>query len=798
MDRFYLLVVLSVVICLGLPTVPSSSSLAGALLLTVSGLALCVGTAVCRPRIMRQQRHRVQVCLLCVTALLLYPLQLSLQLEHDTQLLQRVDSQPRLLVGTIVGLPKRSGAGWQFFFKTTTAQLGGGLAAESVVLDVRWYLPLETNYGGVVGNLQLPDLKEGQAWQMELAVKPITAPANPSQGWREGNLWVQGVLLGAQVRYRTESTVDGIRQWPRATLVHDSPSFRQQVADGLARCCAAYSAYPLWLALTIGERPFSAELWQGLRNAGLNHILSISGMHIALVFQWCLLLGLVVRCLPLSHSLRVALLWCCAGGVATLYAWLAGFAIPTQRALWTLLLLIALGLLRRRASGWSMHLLLTAGMLLVWPALLVSVSFWFTVVALGLLIAMQWLQRKPRGWRDHGRAFAIAQLWFSVGLFPLSLLYFQGLAPWALLINLVLVPYIALLLFPALCLVTALQILHMHWPLSWLPAAWQLLDGLFAPLLQLLLAMDAEQAWWSLPQLHLIELALITISLVSLGFICIAQRCAVVLVIILLLWRGSEISGARVHVIDVGQGSATLLQIGHHGALLDAGPAVGDWSATENIILPYLQYYRVTQLDWVLLSHDDSDHTGNVDLLRQRFPHLVLYADFRDDALPCRQLPTMWQGVKLDVLWPQAPQHSDNESSCVVQAELHGLRWLLPGDLGAAESALLAKHAGLTTDVLVLGHHGSKTSSSIGWLKQLHPRLSIASAGRLNRFGHPSNDVQARLQLLQIPLLSTAEHGAILFSQQQESWQFQTYRQQRFPAWLEKLSQDAVSQHRNR
>lgn len=747
---------------------------------------------------MAPQRHWLQVCLLCVTALLLYPLQLSLQLEHDVQLLQRVDSQPRLLVGEIVGLPKRSAAGWQFFFKTTSAQLGGEQTVEPAVLDVRWYLPLETFYGGVVGNLQLPNLKEGQVWQLELAVKPITAPANPSQGWREGNLWVQGVLLGAQVRYRAESTADGIRQWPRATLLNDSSSVRQQVADGLARCCATYSAYPLWLALTLGERPFSAEMWQGLRNAGLNHILSISGMHIALVFQWCLLLGLVVRCLPLSHSLRVALLWCCAGTVATLYAWLAGFAIPTQRALWTLLLLITLGLLRRRASGWSMHVLLTAVMLLVWPALLVSVSFGFTVVALGLLIAMQWLQRRPRGWRDHCRAFAVAQLWFNIGLLPLSLLYFQGLAPWALLINLMLVPYIALLLFPALCLVTALQLLNSCWPLSWLPAVWQLLDDLFAPLLQLLLAMDAKQAWWSLPQLHLGELALITISLISLGFISAAQRCAVFIVIVLLLWRASDISGARVHVIDVGQGSATLLQIGHHGALLDVGPAVGDWSATEQFILPYLQYYRITQLDWVLLSHDDSDHTGNIALLQQRFPHLVLYADFRADALPCRQLPTQWRGFKLKVLWPLVPQRSDNESSCVVQVELPGLRWLLPGDLGAAEAALLTQHAGLTTDVLVLGHHGSKTSSSVGWLKQLQPRLTIASAGRLNRFGHPSNEVQARLQLLQIPLLTTAEQGAILFTQQQGRWQFQAYRQQRFPAWLEKLSQDAVSQHRNR
>jgi competence protein ComEC len=228
------------------------------------------------------------------------------------------------------------------------------------------------------------------------------------------------------------------------------------------------------------------------------------------------------------------------------------------------------------------------------------------------------------------------------------------------------------------------------------------------------------------------------------------------------------------------------------------GPAFGDWSATEQIIVPYLQYYRIQQLDWVLLSHNDADHTGDVELLRQWYPSVQLYADFRADAKPCQQLPGHWRGFDMQVLWPDGEQYSDNESSCVVSVRHQQMQWLVPGDLGGAEAALLAKQPQLRTNVLILGHHGSKNSSSIRWLQQLQPQLAIASAGRINRFGHPSLDVQARLQLLQIPLLSTADDGAIVFTKQQSGWRFAGFRQQRYPAWLEKLSQDAVSQHRNR
>lgn len=799
MDRFYLLVVASAIGCLLLPTLPSSAVLCAVLM----GL-LSLYIASCRwgalNHIRAQYCRRILAsCLLSMTVMLLYPLQLSLQLEKDATLLSQLTPQSQRIVGEVVGLPRRSAAGWQFVLKTTSPQRGSS-APVPLLIDMRWYLPMNSDYGDAKADLQLPELKEGQLWQFELQLKPIVATANPSQSWREANFWVQNVLVSAQVRYQHTTTATGSFWLPRATLLNNRVTLRQQLADGIARCCANYAAYPLWLALTIGERPFSAQMWQGVRIAGLNHILSISGMHIALVFQWCLLLGWWMRALPIPERIRAGVLWCAAATCAVLYSWLAGFAIPTQRALWSLLVLVVLSLWHRRASAWSTHLLLTCAMLCMWPALILSVSFWYTVTALTVLISLQWLQVSPQGLRGYCKALLTSQLVFSLSLVPLGLCFFQGIALWALPINLVLVPYIALVLFPATCLTALLQLII---PLCfgeqpWLAVVWQCLDWLYRPLLDLLLALDGTQGWLSMPSLTVPEIVLVSLMIVTCCWLSRQGRLVSIACVALLGWQASDVSAPRVHLIDVGQGNATLLQAGHYGALIDAGPAVGDWSATAQLLLPYLQYYRIDHLEWVLLSHDDSDHTGDVDVLKRRYPELVLYADFRQDAKSCRALPTRWRGFSLQHFWPNQPQHSDNESSCVVQVSKQGLTWLLPGDLGAAEPSLLTQYPDLSTTVLILGHHGSKSSSSVAWLRQLKPQLAITSAGRLNRFGHPSPEVIARLQLLQIPLRTTADDGALVFTEQGSEWRLQQHRSHRSPAWMEKLSQDAVSQLRNR
>lgn len=725
------------------------------------------------------------VCSVMMTAILLYPTVLSYQITQQALAYQELPASELRVTGTITGLPRRTELGWQFYFQVHSVSEQASVALKYPLVELRWYPPISFDNGDAAVEIQLPELKEGQRWQFELRLKPVVSVANPGQGWREGNEWVHEVLWTGAVRYDQTTA--------QALLLENKHSLRQQLADAIAKCCQHYQNYPLWLALTIGERPFSDDLWQGLRNTGLNHILSISGMHIGLLFQWCLLLAWIFRLLPLSQGQRMVLLWLSAALAALGYSYIAGFAIPTQRALWSLVLMTVLMMLRRRASQLSQHLLLTTLMLLSWPALLVSVSFWFTVTALSVLLLLQWVLPVKPSLMTKIRAFFQIQVVFTVALLPISLFVFQGIAPWALLINIVMVPYIALVLFPLLLLCCGIQLCFSS--ANWAQVCWQWLDVLYSPLWWLLHHVDG---WYSLPELSKVDVGLVLVLLLGVGISRRYVRAAGVVAIGVVLMYPHTTSQKALHIIDVGQGSAMLLQDGAHGALIDIGPAIENWSATEQTVLPYLSFYGINTLDWVLLSHDDTDHTGDLTLLQQQWPALKVYADFGSSTLPCKSLPSVWRGFNLAVLSSGTTHANDNDNSCVVRVEQGDFSLLNPGDLGKAEADFLRQAPRLHSQVLVLGHHGSQSSSSIAWLQRVQPSLAVASAGRLNRFGHPSTAVQQRLSLLQIPLLSTAEHGAIRFYQSKDGWLYQSYRATRAPAWLEKLQADAVSRYRNR
>ncbi len=771
MERFCLAVLLSVCATLVCPSLADWQLLGATLIICALASAFLPSSW--------------SVCSALMTAILLFPTVLSYQVTQQARAYQAMPMSELRLTGTITGIPRRTELGWQFYFQLQSVSEQAAVALQHPLLELRWYQPIRYDNGDDAVEIQLPELKEGQRWQFDLALKPLASVANPGQGWREANGWVHGVLWTGSVRYQQNTA--------QAQLLENNASIRQQLADAMASCCQQYQNYPLWLALTLGERPFSDDLWQGLRNTGLNHILSISGMHIGMLFQWCLLFGGLFRLLPLSQAQRMTLLWISAALLALGYSYVAGFAIPTQRAVWSLFVMTALMILRRRASFASQHLLLTTVMLLSWPALMVSVSFWFTVTALTVLVVLQWCLPAKTGLKQAIQSFFIAQLVFTVALLPLSLLIFQGLAPWALLINLVMVPYIALVLFPLLLLCCAFLLMFSQ--ASWLALCWQMLDQLYSPLWWLLHHVDG---WISFALLSPVDVGLIA----GLLLICIKRsfflRLASIAGIYLLLANAQATSQHAVHIIDVGQGSAMLLQDGAHGALLDIGPAMGSWSATKQTLLPYLSFYGIHQLDWLLLSHNDTDHTGNLAVLLERWPTLQIYADFGAQVKPCKDLPSAWRGFQLQVLSSGTKHSNDNDNSCVVKVQQGSFTLLNPGDLGHAEAALLAQGVPVASQVLLLGHHGSQSSSSIGWLQQVKPALAVASAGRLNRFGHPSVSVQQRLSLLQIPLISTAEQGAIRFYPSQQQWLYQSYRDSRAPAWLEKLQSDAVSRYRNR
>jgi competence protein ComEC len=661
------------------------------------------------------------------------------------------------ITGTVVSLPEHYAEYSQF-----RLQLDSG-AAKGYLVQLNWALPT-----------QLP--QTGQQWQFNVRLRPVAGVANPGGINREANALLQRLLAQGSVK------TDGSAQ-----LITQRYSMRQHIVAHIAQTTAALPSAPLLLALSVGERQFSTQLWQGLLQSSLAHLMAISGLHIGLIFGWGLwllrLLPLPVALSALQHPLALtgALL------LALVYAWLAGFAVPTVRAAFALLLLV-LALLQHKSLSYSHYwLLLTALLLLFEPFFVLSKSFWLSVLAVVVIFFLLWQSRSDlSGWRNKLLLFLRFQLSLTLFMALLSVLMFGGSSWLALLSNLLFVPWCSIIAIPLLFICVVAELLNLPGA-DWL---WQLCDLTFRPLLWWLNWCAGQNSWWALPDVPWFVVA--ALALVMALYWLSARRLLLYPLLLLLPLLFSVLRPAQwqLHVIDVGQGLAVLLQHGSRGMLYDAGPRYGKHSATAAQVLPYLRQAGIRQLDMVILSHDDSDHTGDWVLLQQHYPASRIYADIAhiDAAKPCATLPSQYLGASLQLLHSDSSAlQAKNDRSCVLLLTVAGWQILLPGDISRqVELQLLQRYPKLTADILLLSHHGSNSSSHFDFLHQLAPVLALNSAGLYNRHQHPAFAVQQRLDTLGIALLNTAQSGAIRLDINQHYVAVQQYRAQRIPFWLQK------------
>jgi competence protein ComEC len=695
------------------------------------------------------------------------------QQVNDVARQQLLEQHTTIVAGSIVSIPQSYDIGSRFILQLHETVKDKPQIAAGRFIVVRWP---QTEI----------QPKQGQHWRFRLKFRAVRGLANPGRGIAEANALVQGVLA--------QGTVLGEAEYLGGEVV-----WRQLVYDRLQLQLAPYITAPLLIALTVGERPFSDETWDGLQATGLSHLISISGMHIALVFGWLMLLLPLWRQLPFAATERQLLAWLTALLAAWLYCLLAGWAIPTLRAMLALFLLVVLKLLHRRASGWRFSLVLTAGLLLWQPFWMLSLSFWLSVSAVALVFLLAWrypAQITPAaslarysGWKTLLWHFLRYQLIFSMLMLPLGLLIFDGIAPLALLSNLIFVPWCSLLAIPLLLATFLLQQLS-SMPLSWL---WQGIDWIYQPLWWWIQYAAASESWWSLPQ----QRPYVAMLLVTAACCCLLPQRRLGWLLsglgaLPLLLALATPALPKLHLVDVGQGTAVVLQRGRYGFVYDLGPRYGSYSATKQQLLPFLRYSGIRELEYVLISHDDSDHTGDPMVLKAAYPQALWVSDvarLRPD-LNCRQLPGQWQGFTLQQLWPYKHKvmPSKNDSSCVLLIGLGKLKILLTGDASKdVEMQLLRAYPTLKADVLLLGHHGSQTSTSLRFLQQLQPALALNSSGWQNPYRHPAASVTASLALLQIPMWNTAESGAITLTFTEQQLILQSVRHGRLVKWLENL-----------
>jgi competence protein ComEC len=621
----------------------------------------------------------------------------------------------------------------------------------------------------------LPDLHPGERWQLTVRLKRPHGLANPHGFDYEAWLLERGIRATGYVRPKS-----GARKLQ--AMVHE-PGYwvevvRERMRTRIQTVLGDAPAAGVITALVMGDqRAIPPEQWQVFTRTGVNHLMSISGLHVTMLsgLAFALMNFLWRRSARLTLALPAVKAAAVAGLLtAVAYALLAGFAVPAQRTVF-MLAVVAIALWTGRATA-AGPVLATALLvvLIIDPWAVLAPGFWlsFGAVAIIMLVSVNRL-RQPH-WLV---TWARVQWAVTLALVPALLAMFQQVSLVSPIANALAIPLISLVVVPlalAGLVIPIDAILQLsHWimalcaeVLQWLSAlpdaAWEQ----HAPPAWTVIVAMAGAVWLLLPR----------------GFPARWIGAFAFLPMLLITPAPPAEGVLRLTVLDVGQGLAVVAQTKHHALLFDAGPAFGPSADSGNrVIVPYLRASGIKRLDRMIISHDDLDHSGGAMSVLQALPVAEVLSSLPDldplvllapDEQRCRAgQQWTWDGVRFDMLAPEAAEDvaKPNDRSCVLKITTAGGSVLIPADIERrGERALLATVPEmLRSDVLIAPHHGSKTSSTAEFVQAVAPSAVIFAMGYRNRFGHPHADVVERYRQLGSALYRTDDGGAIGFEMQQ-------------------------------
>jgi len=667
----------------------------------------------------------------------------------------------------------------------------------------------------------------GQRFIGRVVMRPVRNFNNPGGFDYRRYLADQGIWVQGTVRSDTRLIALGEPA---------SPPWRRMLARILSESRAFLDAWlppdlaALFRALVLGDDYALDDVTKEyLYAAGLGHLVAISGFNLALVAALVFLIfrGGLARLASLAGRWGVSPVASLAAfPVAVVYAMLTGMEVPVLRA--TLMLaVVTLSLLIQRPKD-SLNFLAVAALLIlaVTPQDLFSASFQLSFVAVAALIWVpprlplpSWLrEHQEQPWRKAGRylyQFALVTLVASVASAPLVIYYFHRLPLLGIPANLIVVPIVAFLVQPAGLLALLLM------PFSTEVAGFVLTMGALGLEIVLQLSSFIGSLPWAtfwpgtigLWQLTL-SYALLILPLLrfSLSRLPLWTRAGLLVAgcLVLVVHRvtlPSSPSPLRVTFLDVGQGSAAVVELPEGGAVLvDGGGFPGSpFDVGRNVVAPYLWHRRIHRLDAMILSHAHPDHFRGLVFIAAQFPvgefwypgiptqdpdFLRLMETLAQKGIPVlgpRELlsPRLLQGVEIGLLHPP-PEHravngtytyaDHNKLSLVLQLRYRQISFLFPGDIDReAEERLLTLPGFGTAQVVLVPHHGSRSSSTLPFLEKLRPEMAVFSVGFGNPFHFPSPQVSERYRLLNVRTYRTDLDGAVTFVTDGERLRVETF-----------------------
>ena len=687
-----------------------------------------------------------------------------------------------VLVGVVDDLPQTSLRSTRFALAVERSETPNAVVPSR--LSLAWYAQLRKD--GTRDDV--PDIAAGERWRFVVRLKRPHGTVNPHGFDVEAWMLESGLRATGYVRTDARNAMLDAFAARASDYIQRA---RERVRKRIVAALGSASYAGVIVALTIGEqRAIPETQWRVFNRTGIGHLISISGLHVTVFASIAggLALALAWRSVALTTRVPARRVAASVGIAFALgYVLLAGAQVPAVRTL-LMLAVAAIGIIVARPGSASAVWLWALAVVLLWdPWAGLTPGFWLSFGAVGILLyagAGRLASAPPSAFVARMlralKAAAHAQAIVTIALVPGTLALFQQVSLVSPVANAFAIPVVTFAVVPLA--LTAIVV-----PIDLL---WKAAHGVFALLMIPLewLAALPEAAWQQhAPADWTIVVAVAGVLLTAAPRGVPGRLLGVVALLPLFVVRPDPPAPGtfRMTVLDVGQGLAVVVETQRHALLYDTGPRYSDDAdAGGRIVAPFLRAAGIERLSGVVVTHQDTDHSGGALSVMQVVPVGWLASSLpaehpivrhrRADGAPALRCEAgqrwIWDGVRFDVLQPAVadyalPRLKPNDLSCVVRIQSDYGSALLTGDLEARGELELVRRGAdsLASDVLVVPHHGSGTSSTPAFIAAVAPRVAVFTPGYRNRFGHPRPDVVARYAGEGVRTYRTDYDGALTF-----------------------------------
>ena len=702
----------------------------------------------------------------------------NIQNTLDVRLSGDYDNQEMIVTGIVADIPERRSGSTRFLFKPET------------IADYPYALPDMVRLSWYRSNIKI---RAGEQWQLRVKLKSTSGYQNPGGFDYERWLFVKRIGAGGYVKSSP------LNRLIKAPVWWDINHWRSRIGQAIEQHCKDCGHVGLIKALTIGSRSgIDLNHRQVLQDTGTAHLLAISGLHIGMISALFFYLGRWAWQLWFYRSVynRIQFSATIAFSAGFVYAALAGFSLPTVRAL-IMLAVIFLALSFRSGVNLLNSIAIAVVVILIFDPIAVgSSSFWLSISALLIIAFAQYLlAHQTSRWKQ----VIVVQLLFSVLFIPLNVILFDQLNPASFFANIVAIPLVSLIIVPLGLFASLLAGFDLGIS-NWLFTLDNKLLSLLLGYLELLL--DSGLPAYPSGNIPYILLGLGGIGLMTIlmpkGFP--GKKPAALLVALPFIWQRPEMEFGdyQLTVLDVGMGTSAVIETRNHSLVYDFGPGNDKgFSAAQWVLIPYLRHQGIKQADLMVISHVDQDHSGGFISYLHSYDKAKLISGTPDEIKSRFGLsssvrschfyqPWYWDGVGFEFISPPGTDAlgSSNNRSCVLKVSgIHSS--LLPGDIEAEQELRLLNTMPekLKSTVLLAPHHGSTTSSTRAFLQNVEPQISIFTVGKNNRWGFPKDRVVEAYGAIGSLIYRTDQHGAITIRSSANDLKISSQRKDKLKLW---------------